>query len=57
MVPLKSKDGSVLIKDAAEGIMARLQIDLTIHQQLMNGLSQKEMLTMMMIDPTLNEVK
>ena len=39
MVPLKSKDGSVLIKDAV-GIMARwtelLTIYLTIHQQLMS---------------------
>ena len=54
MVPLKTKDGSVLIK-VAVGIMARC----TEHfaESVINGLPQKEILTEMMTDPTFDKVK
>ena len=64
MVPLKSKDGSALIKDA-EGIMARWTehyTDLfdnpsTINEAVINGLPQKDILAEMMTDPSVDEIK
>ena len=64
VVPLKSMDGSVLIKDTLE-IMARWTehfTDLfdnpsTSDESIINGLPQKEILTEMMTNPTFDEVK
>ena len=65
MVPLKSKDGSVLMKDTV-GIIARWTehfTDLfdnpsaTDDFTMISGLPQKEILTEMMTDPTFDEVK
>ena len=63
MVPLKSKDGSVIIKDAV-GIMARRTEHFTdlfdnpsaTDESVINGLP-KEILKEMMADPTFDEVK
>ena len=64
MVPLKSKGGFVLIKDAV-GIMARLTEHFTdlfdnpsaTDDSFINGFPQKEILTEMMTYPTFDEVK
>ena len=64
MVPLKSKDGSVIIKYAV-GIMARWTEHFTdlfdnpsaTDESVINGLPQKEILKEMMADPTFDEVK
>ena len=64
MVPLKSKDGSVIITDAV-GIMARWTEHFTdlydnpsaTDESVINGLPHKEILTEMMTDPTYDEVK
>ena len=64
MVPLKSKDGSVIIKDAV-GIMARWTEHFTdlfdntsaTDESVINGLPQKEILKEMMADSTFDEVK
>ena len=64
MVPLKSRDGSVIIKDAV-GIMARWTEHFTdlfdnpsaTDESVINGLPQKEILTEMMTGPTFDEVK
>ena len=64
MVPLKSEDGSVVIKDAV-GIVARWTehfADLfdnpsATDESVINGLPQKEILKEMMADPTFDEVK
>ena len=59
MVPLKSKDGSILIKDTV-GIMTRWAKHFTdlfdnpseTDESVINGLPQKQNLTEMMTDPT-----
>ena len=64
MVPLKSKDGSVFIKDAV-AIMTRWTDHFTdlfdnpsaTDESVINLLPQKEILTEMMTDPTFDEVK
>ena len=64
MVPLKSKDGSVIIKDAV-GIMARWTEHFTdlfdntsaTDESVINRLPQKEILKEMMADSTFDEVK
>ena len=64
MILSKSKDGSVLVKDAVR-IMARwnehftdqLDIPSATDESVTNGFSNKEILAEMMTDPTLDEVK
>ena len=64
MAPLKSKDGSSLIKDA-EGIMVRWTqhyTDLfdnpsTVDEAVINGLPQEDILVEMMTDPDADEIK
>ena len=64
MIPLKSKDGHVLIKDA-EGIMTRWTEHFTdlfdnpsvIDESVINGLPQKDIIVEMMTDPTIDDIR
>ena len=64
MVPVKSRDGSIFIKDAV-GTMDRWTDHFTdlldnpsaTDESVIDGMSQKEILTAMMTDPTFDEVK
>ena len=58
MVPLKSEDGSVIIKDAVGIHFTNLFDNLSATgESVINGLPQKKILTEMMADPTFDEVK